>query len=168
MSLALQRIARSSFQNTLRSHAARSAILTAHSGSLQPSYTRQMCDIKSKHKVLSPHVTIYAFPVAAITSVTNRITGGLLWIGVTGVAATSLVGDVGCTVEAIKALTGPALPVAKFAVAFPLLYHYAYTCRHMFWEMNPAVLSTATATSSAYAVWAASLGGSIGLAAISI
>ena len=30
---------------------------------------------------LSPHVTIYKFPVAAVSSITNRFTGVALWIG---------------------------------------------------------------------------------------
>jgi hypothetical protein len=36
------------------------------------------------------------------------------------------------------------------------------------WEMIPEKLSTSTATSSAYALWAVSLAGSVGLAASSI
>ena len=149
--------------------------------------TRGMCDIKSKHPVVSPHVTIYAFPVAAITSVTNRITGGALWVGLSGVGVYSLMGgDVASTVACIKA-SSLAAP-AKFSVAFPVLYHYCYSIRHLVrffffrfrrfeihtviykqaWEMIPEKLSTSTATSSAYALWAVSLAGSVGLAASSI
>ena len=37
---------------------------------------------KSPHKQISPHVTIYKFPIAAITSGSNRFLGGVgLWIG---------------------------------------------------------------------------------------
>eukprot|EP00938_MAST-03A_sp_MAST-3A-sp1_P000500 g500.t1 len=129
--------------------------------------TRGMCDIKSKHPVVSPHVTIYAFPVAAITSVTNRITGGALWVGLSGVGVYSIMGgDVASTVACIKA-SSLAAP-AKFSVAFPVLYHYCYSIRHLAWEMIPEKLSTSTATSSAYALWAVSLAGSVGLAASSI
>ena len=92
--------------------------------------TRGMCDIKSKHPVVSPHVTIYAFPVAAITSVTNRITGGALWVGLSGVGVYSIMGgDVASTVACIKA-SSLAAP-AKFSVAFPVLYHYCYSIRHL-------------------------------------
>ena len=92
--------------------------------------TRGMCDIKSKHPVVSPHVTIYAFPVAAITSVTNRITGGALWVGLSGVGVYSVMGgDVASAVACIKACSLAA--PAKFSVAFPLLYHYCYSIRHL-------------------------------------
>jgi len=92
--------------------------------------SRGMCDVKSKHPVVSPHVTIYAFPVAAITSVTNRITGGALWCGLSGVGVYSLMGgDVASAVACIKA-SSLATP-AKFSVAFPLLYHYCYSIRHL-------------------------------------
>jgi hypothetical protein len=35
---------------------------------------------------VSPHVTIYAFPVVALSSITVRVTGVLLTIGTTGIA----------------------------------------------------------------------------------
>jgi len=35
----------------------------------------------STGRPVSPHVLIYAFPIAAISSVTNRVTGGALWAG---------------------------------------------------------------------------------------
>ena len=34
-----------------------------------------------KGRPVSPHVTIYAFPAAAISSITNRVTGVVLWGG---------------------------------------------------------------------------------------
>ena len=30
---------------------------------------------------MSPHVTIYRFPIAALTSITNRVTGVMLTVG---------------------------------------------------------------------------------------
>ena len=41
---------------------------------------------------LSPHVTIYAFPLAAIASITHRVTGFGLTVGVYGMALNTLFG----------------------------------------------------------------------------
>ena len=35
-----------------------------------------------KGRPISPHVQIYKFPVAAVSSITNRFTGVALWIGI--------------------------------------------------------------------------------------
>ena len=40
---------------------------------------------------VSPHVTIYAFPIVALSSITVRITGVLLTLGTTGIAGTNYV-----------------------------------------------------------------------------
>ena len=45
----------------------------------------------AKGRPVSPHVTIYAFPVVAISSITVRVTGVMLTIGTTGVAALAMV-----------------------------------------------------------------------------
>lgn len=42
------------------------------------SYTEKQM---KKGRPVSPHVTIYKFPLAAITSITNRITGCVLSVG---------------------------------------------------------------------------------------
>ena len=55
------------------------------------SYNDRM---KKTGRPVSPHVTVYAFPTVAISSVTVRITGCLLSIGLGGVAGTALVGGV--------------------------------------------------------------------------
>lgn len=46
--------------------------------STQESYTEKQI---KKGRPVSPHVTIYKFPLAAITSITNRVTGVILSVG---------------------------------------------------------------------------------------
>merc|ERR1711865_1120691 len=111
----LQRISRSCGQPV----AIRALIMPDSLGGQQQQ--RQMSDYKSPHKVVSPCVTIYKWPVAALTSITNRVTGVGLWVGVSGIGLMSLTGDVDTVVEAVKA--SPLIVPAKLAVAFPLLFH---------------------------------------------
>jgi len=51
---------------------------------------------------MSPHVTVYAFPLAAIASITHRVTGVALVTGVYGMAFISLAGgDVAWLLQSI-------------------------------------------------------------------
>lgn len=53
---------------------------------------------------ISPHVTIYNFPVTALTSITNRATGVGMSVGVIGMSMVALGGgcDIPAYVETIK------------------------------------------------------------------
>ena len=51
------------------------------------NYTARM---KASGRPVSPHVTIYAFPVTALSSITNRVTGCLLSVGCAGLGALEL------------------------------------------------------------------------------
>jgi succinate dehydrogenase (ubiquinone) cytochrome b560 subunit len=105
---------------------------------------------------VSPHVTIYAFPLAALTSVTHRLTGGMLTIGMYGVGLGALGGlDVTHMMYAIGA-SGVA-PLAKFSVAFPLAFHTIGGVRHLYWEHYPENLSPETQRQASVAVIASSV-----------
>merc|ERR1719267_432488 len=67
-----------------------------------PTYTERMA---KTGRPVSPHVQIFAFPIAAISSITNRVSG--------------------------------VAPLAKFVVAFPLVYHYLGGVRHVIWDNKP-------------------------------
>jgi succinate dehydrogenase (ubiquinone) cytochrome b560 subunit len=90
----------------------------------------------TKGRPLSPHVTIYAFPPAAISSITNRATGVGLFAGFAGAGALALVG---ADVPGIMSAVGSSAvgPVAKFIVAFPLTFHYLGGVRHFIWDYFP-------------------------------
>ena len=84
--------------------------------------------MKRTGRPVSPHVTIYSFPIAAISSITNRVTGTALSLGVAGLAAAELVGFGGGALQCMECVGNydGALVVAgaKFTVSFPILYHY--------------------------------------------
>lgn len=112
---------------------------------------------------VSPHVTIYAFPLAAISSVTHRITGGALAVGMYGIGLSNLVGcDV---VESLYQLgSTPVLgSLVKFSIGFPLVYHYVAGIRHFYWEAKPEGLNPETQYQASLAVVGASVAGSLAL-----
>lgn len=95
-----------------------------------------------KKRPLSPHVfevggykPHYKMPLAAISSVTNRATGVMLSVGAGAAGWTALtVGDLGVAIESFKQAYPLLVFPAKFAVAFPLVYHYLGGLRHLYWD----------------------------------
>lgn len=80
---------------------------------------------------VSPHVEIYAFPVTALSSITNRATGVALTIGFAGGAALAAVGaDIPSLIYAAQDTIPGFAPVSKLLVAFPLTYHTLSAVRH--------------------------------------
>ena len=86
---------------------------------------------KFPNRPISPHVTIYAFPVVALSSITMRICGVLLSVGCGGVGAMACV-DPALPVEVLSMLgSSPFLAIpTKFAVSFTLVYHFLGAIRH--------------------------------------
>lgn len=73
----------------------------------------------------------YKFPIVALSSITNRITGATLSSGFATAGAIALVADLPSTVEAIKA-AGPAATIPlKFCLSFPFTYHTLAGLRHI-------------------------------------
>ena len=119
---------------------------------------RSISHIEKNEKLgrpVSPHVTIYAFPLAAWTSVGHRVTGALLTLGMYGVGMGALAGvDV---THMMYALGSSGIgPLAKFAVAFPVTYHGLGGVRHLYWEHYPDNLSPETQRQASIALLASS------------
>mmetsp|Transcript_2438 Transcript_2438/g.6234 ORF Transcript_2438/g.6234 Transcript_2438/m.6234 type:complete len:209 (-) Transcript_2438:230-856(-) len=82
-------------------------------------------DGKSRH---------YNFPWAAISSITNRVTGVVLAGGVYGASAIALTGNIGNTVNMIANWPGIITFPVKFAIAYTVFYHYMGAVRHFVWD----------------------------------
>eukprot|EP00632_Arachnochrysis_sp_CCMP2950_P005108 CAMPEP_0185721974 /NCGR_PEP_ID=MMETSP1164-20130828/50883_1 /TAXON_ID=1104430 /ORGANISM="Chrysoreinhardia sp, Strain CCMP2950" /LENGTH=256 /DNA_ID=CAMNT_0028389637 /DNA_START=57 /DNA_END=826 /DNA_ORIENTATION=+ len=97
-----------------------------------------------------------------------RRTGCALSVGLLGVAGVALAGgDVGAVAATVAA--SPAAPLAKFAVAFPLTYHFLGAARHVVWDKMPeSTLHNDLVAQSSWLVVGGSLVVSAGLAAVSL
>ncbi|CEO95233.1 Succinate dehydrogenase cytochrome b560 subunit, mitochondrial [Plasmodiophora brassicae] len=106
---------------------------------------------------LSPHVTIYKFPLAALSSIANRVTGCVLSGVVAGAGLISCNGgDVVGIVNSIKSGAPIVVPVLKLAIAFPLVYHYLGGIRHLYWDATCQGLTISATRSSSVALFATS------------
>ncbi|CAM9773909.1 unnamed protein product, partial [Sphacelaria rigidula] len=128
----------------------------------KPSYTERQAQTG---RPLSPHVTIYDFPPAALSSIANRVTGIALVGGLYGIAGVSLVG---CDAPMLMSTLGSSGvgPAVKLAVSFPLVYHYLGAVRHTVWDYMPQTLQTEEVSKSSYALLGASGVLSLGLAMV--
>lgn len=115
---------------SVRGSALRLAPLGA--GALRPLATESYTDRMDKTgRPVSPHVTIYKFPVEALSSITTRITGVLLTIGTSAIGVASLGGaEVPALVAAFQSSAPVLVPAAKFVVVYPLSYHWLSALRH--------------------------------------
>lgn len=111
-------------------------------------------------------MTVYAFPLAAISSITNRVTGCALSFGAAGLGFAELVGGAGTSMSIMQTIGSQGFLVAsaaKFCVAFPLVYHYGGGVRHLVWDYFPQYLENADVAKSSVALFGASTVISAGL-----
>jgi succinate dehydrogenase (ubiquinone) cytochrome b560 subunit len=123
--------------------------------------------MKKTGRPVSPHVTIYAFPIAALSSITNRVTGCALSFGAAGLGAAELVGGPGSALSIMETIGSQGFLIAapaKFAVSFPLVYHYFGAVRHFAWDNMPEYLTTIDVTKSSYLLFGSSTIVSLGFA----
>lgn len=119
----------------------------------------------------SPHVMIYKFPIPAISSITNRITGVGLFVGFSALTAATLAsGPEGLlgAIDSFKIAAPGLVPVTKCVVGFPLAYHYTAGLRHMVWDYTAKGLETPDMESSSVAVLAISVGLTVALLFLSL
>mmetsp|Transcript_22133 Transcript_22133/g.52039 ORF Transcript_22133/g.52039 Transcript_22133/m.52039 type:complete len:126 (+) Transcript_22133:161-538(+) len=111
--------------------------------------------MKKTGRPVSPHVTIYAFPVGAISSITNRVTGCALSFGAAGLGALEIFGGAGTSLSLMQTIGSQGFFVAapaKFVVAFPIVYHYCGAVRHFVWDYYPDQLNNIDVPKSSWAL----------------
>lgn len=124
---------------------------------------------KKTGRPVSPHVTIYSFPIGALTSIVNRVTGCALSVGAAGLGAAELLGGSGTALDLMSTLGaqgGVIAAGAKFGVAFPFVYHYLGGMRHLAWDQMPDMLTNADVDKASYVLAGSSVLISLGLVVV--
>tara|TARA_B100000424_G_scaffold247688_1_gene220269 strand:- start:6 stop:404 length:399 start_codon:yes stop_codon:yes gene_type:complete len=99
---------------------------------------------------VSPHVQIYKFPITAITSITNRVTG----LGITGMyigLGSSLLFNKN-VFELYDKAPQPAKSIINYTVLFPNIYHTFGGIRHFVWDKYPKYLTNVKVQNSSIAI----------------
>src|SRR6056300_1173972 len=109
---------------------------------------------------VSPHVTIYSFPICALSSITTRVTGCTLSCGAAGLGLVELFGGNGAALSLMSDIGSSSMLLssgAKFAVAFPVVYHYFGGLRHLLWDNAPEMLTNVDVEKASYTLIGASV-----------
>jgi len=119
---------------------------------------------------VSPHVTIYSQPIPAVSSITNRVSGVLLTIGMYGGGMVALAGscDLPALVYAFQSSAPALVPVVKAIVAWPVVYHTLAGVRHLYWDYTAKGMDLAAVELSSKVLIASSIVLAIGAAFITI
>ncbi|KGG51516.1 hypothetical protein DI09_32p10 [Mitosporidium daphniae] len=111
---------------------------------------------------LSPHITIYSFPLTSVLSIGHRATGVALGslVYALGVFSAVSVVDVSKTANWIRInVPSSAIVASKFILALPYTFHFSNGIRHLVWDMGYC-LSLSSVYTTGYAVLASTLFGS--------
>ena len=109
-------------------------------------------------KNISPHVNIYKFPIAAISSITNRITGFYLsGLFVTG-GIVSLLNKEDFINNKYKTLDQKYKSIINYSVIFPVSYHTLGGIRHFMWDKYPKLLNNKAVSRSSFWLFGLSIG----------
>ena len=108
---------------------------------------------------ISPHVSIYKFPVTAISSISTRITGA----GLTGFY---LIGGIShlCNIDLYqkyKKLDSPYQKIINYGIIIPSTYHTYGGIRHFMWDKYPSLLENVKVAKSSYLLFGATFATSI-------
>jgi len=97
-------------------------------------------------KNISPHVEIYKFPITALSSITNRVTGLYLTgifmgSGIVGLVRPTLLSD-------YKELDNKYKNMFEYTILFSSTFHIFGGLRHFIWDKYPALLNNKAVTKS--------------------
>ncbi len=99
-------------------------------------------------KNLSPHVQIYKFPITAVTSILNRVTGLSLsgmYIGGSFIPYTYK--DIQPIYDSLSIYSKNTI---NSVITFPIIYHSFGGLRHFIWDKYPYFLTNTKTTKSSY------------------
>lgn len=100
----------------------------------------------TRFKGISPHLTIYKFPLTAMSSITNRVTGVALSGAFVASGVYALSGR--DPLVAWDSLDPKIQRAGEAGLTFPVIYHTAGGIRHLLWDRFPTLLTTASTRTS--------------------
>ena len=99
-------------------------------------------------KKISPHVNIYKFPITAISSIGNRITGLALTGGYV-ISGTMLLCNKN-PLEYYNKLDKYPNTIVNYGFIYPSFYHTYGGIRHFLWDKYPLMLENNKVSKSSY------------------
>ena len=104
---------------------------------------------------ISPHVNIYKFPITAISSITNRVTGLLLTGSFLGFGLGNLCGI--NYIQKYNDLNKFSKKCINCLYIYPLSYHTLGGLRHIIWDKYPHLITNPKVGKSSYYLFGSSV-----------
>ena len=107
----------------------------------------------TKIRPLSPHVSIYRWPITMAMSIAHRVTGGALYVGTLFLAAWLIGAASGeAAFETVNGLFDSFIGrCILFLYTLALVHHLVGGTRHIFWDTKTYLLEKHCATKTAWA-----------------
>ena len=102
------------------------------------------------NKKLSPHVTIYKFPITALSSISTRISGVYFTGLFIGGGITKLFDKDREILNIYNNLDGNVKKIFNYSIIAPTIYHTYGGLRHFVWDKYPSLLNNKTAARHSY------------------
>ena len=115
-------------------------------------------------KKISPHLTIYKFPVTALSSITNRVTGVALTGIYIGYGLSLINNNDKILKDKYNKLNNNTKILFNSVIGFPLIYHTLGGLRHLYLDHYPKHLNNKFMTKSSIGLFGFSSLITLGLA----
>jgi len=104
---------------------------------------------------VSPHVEIYKFPITAISSITNRVsglylTGMFVGCGISGLTNYDII-------NSYNQLDKNKRTIFDFSLYLSSSYHILGGIRHFIWDRNPNLLNNTSVVKSSYLLFTSTI-----------
>tara|TARA_Y100000816_G_C26058040_1_gene555369 strand:+ start:1097 stop:1438 length:342 start_codon:yes stop_codon:yes gene_type:complete len=102
---------------------------------------------------LSPHVTIYKFPLVAISSITNRLSG----LALSGLYVSTGMICLTDNIDNVNKFYNTYKDYINYSIVFPSMYHTLGSIRHFIWDKYPKLLTNTSVRNSSIGLLSGSL-----------
>ena len=104
-------------------------------------------------KNISPHVSIYKFPVTAISSISTRVSGVYLTGLFIATGISKLTNTDTYFYNKYKNLDNNIQSLFHYSLITPTIYHTFGGIRHFIWDKYPKLLTTKSVAKSSYLIF---------------
>ena len=101
-------------------------------------------------KNISPHVSIYKFPITAISSIATRVSGLYLSGVFIGSGLVKIANDEDLFYNKYNSLDSKYKTIINYSIITPLTYHTYGGIRHFIWDKYPKFLTNQAVARSSY------------------
>lgn len=102
------------------------------------------------NKNISPHVSIYKFPITALSSIATRVSGLYLSGAFIGVGLIKITDKEDFFYDKYNSFENKYKSIINYSIIIPVTYHTYGGIRHFIWDRYPRFLNNRAVTRSSF------------------